>query len=559
MKFLFKQYNSKINSNYIEFYRRNKAHEILADPLFLQSWKTLQENCPNTSVFQDQSFVCTWYETYCSSWEPAIIVSRNSSGIFVALWFLAYSQTTKQLVNAGAHQSEYQVWLALSGEEEQFIKDSWNIIKTHFNFNKLQFRYLPKTNNCDFSDYFSNMKNHMYIRKMSRPLLNITESVVKEMCSKSSNKSKINRLKKLGELEFRRINNRFELELVLEELISFYDFRQGAEHNVVPFRKDSDKRRFYINLFCASPQKVMITVTYLNNKPIAGFYGQINDKMVHLGMIMHSPFHNMYSPGKIHIIQLCQYLLSEGFVLLDLTPGGDSWKERYAKLHDEVAFVILFRSVFIQKIAVLKYETIKQLKKMGIKPDEIRAFLGSIININLTSITKKIRSILLNDSKDLLYIYRGEINSIAHEHDSQIQCNSLNDLISYSPDKFSPPPNEFLAKANSLFEMGASSYSICKGNRLAGCGFLHPNQSIIYLEKEKKTFPIQKNSTILFNFYFHKDHKNRAICKTLISFMINIAIDRYQNGNIYITINANNSEMRHIIEEMDFRVSEFNC
>src|SRR4029434_1141203 len=53
-------------------------------------------------------------------------------------------------------------------------------------------------------------------------------------------------------------------------------------------------------------------------------------------MIVHDPFLAKQSPGKFITLFLAKLLHEEGFDRIDLTPGGDVYKERFANDHDTV-------------------------------------------------------------------------------------------------------------------------------------------------------------------------------------------------------------------------------
>ena len=76
-------------------------------------------------------------------------------------------------------------------------------------------------------------------------------------------------------------------------------------------------------LFAVAPDETHVTVTYLDGRPIAALWGTVSGNTVHLGMLSHSPVLAEHSPGKLHVMQLSDYLFTEGKDALDLTPGGD--------------------------------------------------------------------------------------------------------------------------------------------------------------------------------------------------------------------------------------------
>lgn len=76
-----------------------------------------------------------------------------------------------------------------------------------------------------------------------------------------------------------------------------------------------------------------ITVTYLDERPIASSWELASEKTLHLKMLMYSPFLADYSPGTVHILQLSNHLLKEGKNIIDLALGGDPERERFANAH----------------------------------------------------------------------------------------------------------------------------------------------------------------------------------------------------------------------------------
>lgn len=545
----------------MELIAGNLAHSLLNDDKFLNKWSTLYQNCPHATIFQDQSFICTWYETYRDKWQPVIIQSCNSTGNFIGLWLLAYNPETRTIAHAGAHQAEYHVWLSLPGEDIPFLSEAWAKLKRYFYFTELHFKYLPSGILSDILKSVPGMGDYSVEKRHRRPLLYIDDNVVKTLFSKRS-KQKLNHLKKMGEIEFRRISDSIEFEQIFDELILFYDFRMGASNNIIPFQKDQLKRKFYSQLLYADKDSFFVSVTYLNNRPIAGGLSGLCKGTMHLYIGMHSPFLSMYSPGIIHMLQLCEHLHKEKINLVDLTPGGDLWKERFATTHDEVAHAIVFNSGLKKKQLELKNILSKQGKlfliKIGIQPNKLKSILQKTCqNLRIASEIIKSRKWGNQDRELRMYIYNRNNTFIAVESlEDKIKRNSINDLLSFISNDSSPNCYEFLYEANTLMEKGASSYSVSLNNCLTANGWILKNQTVFKMAEIEQTITLPTKGDVLFGLYSHPKSSRLEINKALISHMLKETIAHNETENVYIFVQAKNILMRQAIETMDFQYQE---
>jgi CelD/BcsL family acetyltransferase involved in cellulose biosynthesis len=72
---------------------------------------------------------------------------------------------------------------------------------------------------------------------------------------------------------------------------------------------------------------------------IAGHFGLRNGRQLMLGILSHSPFLAEFSPGRFHIWYMALELARQGIHEIDLTPGGDEYKQKLAT-HTEQAYTI---------------------------------------------------------------------------------------------------------------------------------------------------------------------------------------------------------------------------
>ena len=110
---------------------------------FLRSWNALWTECPWATLFQKQNFVIPWYRIYASRYEPVLLAANGDDGDLIGLLLLAQERSTGILVHAGAHQAEYQTWIARPGLGNAFIVSALDVISEIFSPGTLTFLYLP--------------------------------------------------------------------------------------------------------------------------------------------------------------------------------------------------------------------------------------------------------------------------------------------------------------------------------------------------------------------------------------------------------------------------------
>ena len=418
----------------------------------------------------------------------------------------------------------------------------------------LRFRYLPAVGLGDALQAVTGMHSRVVVRRHARPLLNLNADHVHASFAKKSNKSRFNRLKKLGKLEFRHLTNPAELERAFDELIAYYDFRQGAVNHSTPFREDPQKRRFHSHLFADAPGEIYVTATYLDERPIAAFWGAVTGQMVHLGMLIYSPFLAEHSPGKLHIMQLSQHLLNEGKNVLDLTPGGDTWKERFANAHDEVAEAFVYRSVWARMQADTFNAMLNLGKRcafrVGITPANVKSTLAMLRRARPSAVVRRIRS-WVGIGREFRVYRANRALATSFGRDERVRCNSLTDLLSFEPGESWQTRDAFLSSALARLEHGEFAYTVSIDTRLAHSGWM-ANQGESYMTEVKQSMTFPPGSVAFYDFYSHPDFRGRGLYRATIGHMLCEAFARAEIQYAYISVLADNLPSRHVIEAMGF-------
>jgi RimJ/RimL family protein N-acetyltransferase len=298
-----------------------------------------------------------------------------------------------------------------------------------------------------------------------------------------------------------------------------------------------------------------VTVTYLDERPIAAFWGEASGKMVHLGMLIYSPFLARHSPGKLHIMQLSEHLIKEGKDMLDLTPGGDPWKERFANAHDEVAEAIVYMSPRERTLADTRDRLLQLGKRYsaraGITPANVTSTLAMLRRARPSAVVRKIRN--WSGIKREFRIYRGD-RTLAERCrcDERVRCNSLSDLLSFEPGESWQTRDAFLSSALARLQQGEFAYTVSINNHLAHFGWMIANQAESYMTEVKQSMTFPPGSVSLYDFYSHPEFRGRGLYRTTIGHILYEAFADEGTQYAYISVLADNLPSRHVIETMGF-------
>src|SRR6185503_3382211 len=102
--------------------------------------------------------------------------------------------------------------------------------------------------------------------------------------AKSSNKSRLKRLEKIGRIQFKRISDPAEFEPIFDQIIEFYDARRIAVSGSAPFRNDPLKRAFHLAMM-ESPDLLHVTVMMVGDEIASAHLGACGRGEVQLGLI----------------------------------------------------------------------------------------------------------------------------------------------------------------------------------------------------------------------------------------------------------------------------------
>ena len=533
-------------------YSDSEALQAIATAQIQTQWRNLAAKCPWATSLQSPEFATTWYECYGELYRPLILVRYSSGEEMDGLIALAVERTTGKLTTAGSHQAEYQVWLALPGQQT-FVVECLEKLR-QLGFSSLSFTYLPPGTPLDWLK--NGWSDASTLRAVQRPLLTVDNiEAVRESLAKKKNRRRLEKLQENGPLSFLELRTPQELDGYYDDIIDFYDFRMGAVNGTCPFREDPRKGPFYRALMAQG--LLHVTVMKIGEKLVASHIGLRNQTEVVLGIVGHSPFEAIHSPGKLHILQLGSLLHDEGFTNLDLTPGGDSYKEDRATRYDEAHELTVFldkgalarhrRSVRVQALEK-KVASVLRLSKQGLS--RLRSFLQNPIR-GLASLLRSARRWMW--SSEETRFYRAEANA-AGSADSEIRRDHLRDLLCYEPaGRDSRSKQEFLSDSLAAVESGVQFYSIVRNNMIVSCAWVTNVATKAPINKALRSHEYPPRSAVIYDFYVqaHADRQVSALLQKIVK-------DATAEGAeaVFLAIPAEDRTARQAAEEAGFKYQD---
>lgn len=302
---------------------------------FVARWKSLHARCPWATGCQHPDFVLPWYAIYRERHMPLVLVDAAADGSLRGLLTLALDEGGTRVTGAGAGQAEYQGWIAGAVHADRFAQEAFACIRAALPQARTSLKYLPPGIPLGFLHASASERRYCVLHAHSRPILRIDPGAMEKLRRKKAHRQNANRLGRHGPLAFERVTGEARFRHIFDEICLQYDFRQAALHRQTPFLSDPLKKRFYLEL----QRRGMLhtTVLTVGDALAAAHIGLLSkDRTVHLGISAHAPALAAHSPGQLLLVLLGGQLAADRIGVLDLTPGGDPYKEHFASDHDEV-------------------------------------------------------------------------------------------------------------------------------------------------------------------------------------------------------------------------------
>jgi len=317
-------------------HRGDEALRLLDDQEFVAEWRALAALDPKNTWFQEPTFAGAWYAAYAHRHEP-LLVTGWQDGALAGLMPLA--RVGDGLAHAGAHQCEYQGWVAAPEADAAFgrlaVEAAMQVCPGRWEWRNtapgIPAHWIEEPG-----------ARGALATAVESPLLDVDDSEFIAARMKGRLRSYRNRLERRG-MRYERFVDAGGARDFLPRLERWCDLRQAAAHGSVPFALDSAKTDFHARLL-AHPEEVWLSVLWLGEMPVAAHLGPFAGGELAMGVQGYDPREGKLSVGTILMFEMAADIGAAGGAVLDLTPGGDAWKERYASRHRTLHHVVLFGS-----------------------------------------------------------------------------------------------------------------------------------------------------------------------------------------------------------------------
>lgn len=349
----------------ISILRGDDVHDCCRDKNFTHAWKSLARRTPHVTVFQEPEFVNTWYREYASRYEPVLVQAHTNNNRLVGLIPLAIETDSGDIDFAGAQHVEYSGWLSDPRCERDFIIHALATIKNEIPFTRWQWAHLSP--HADASWLHSRELENAGVYSLSEtancPILDLhKEEKLNKILKNKSVKSKINRLKRQGELRLERIENQERVAELIDKISDLVNFRHESAHHDAAFEEEPIQKDFYMARGDL-PSANHYTAMWMGDTLLAFNFGVKNNDTVYIGLTAFDPTQSKHSPGVIFLIYLASLLKEEKIQYIDFTPGGDEYKERFCNTYNRLQRPTFYSSKLHKTIVALKANVISSLIK----------------------------------------------------------------------------------------------------------------------------------------------------------------------------------------------------
>ena len=529
--------------------RGDEAHRYRIEPEFISQWKMLAERTTHVSVFQEPEFVNPWYDIYKLRFEPLMVLGLSESQKVIGLIPLAIEFQSGRLCHAGAQHAEYSGWICDPSIDEEFVLAALSAIRKQISFSSWRWQYTPPRANISWllARHTERIGVHTLFDTLNSPLLDLhQEDKLRKILKNKSVKSKINRLKRKGELKIERITSKDRVAQLLDQIEVLVNFRHEAAHRDAAFEGDSTQKGFYLERGNYLEDN-HFSVLWLGDKLLAFNFGVIDHDTVYIGLTAFDPTESKHSPGVIFLIYLANLLKEEGTRYIDFTPGGDEYKERFSNKH-----YTLYRPTFYSRKPHRLFDQLKgittrtlsrSLHKLGIDPWEQRgasrpsADQGS--NYDLYSLN-----------------YKDYLEKTLHNQ-PQVSVQSFQDLLLFNEARSKVKRYEVLSDATKRFSREETVFTLTNNDDLLAYAWLgkpgakYRNHGI--------TFTPDKQDIVLDCLDLNQQLLDEISFTTLTGAMLKQAFSQKINcAHIFIPKSTDNEHAKRVLSEMGFKAVENN-
>jgi len=539
----------------IELVQGQSAESLLADERFQSQWSALWSQCPWATAFQRCGFHRAWYATYRNEYSPLLAISRDSCGNLQGLLALARAPDGRHIVAGGLH-AEYHAWISTPALGDDFPAAAFATLHRESHPGPIVFKFLAAGAPIQWLSR-PEMKRLSVARSYTRPILELgDERAVQKSLNKSHTKQKFRRLGQLGEISFSRIACPEEFESLFDQMAVLYDLRHGAVQGTAPFCSAPRQKEFHLAMM-TTPGLLHVTVLRVGQRLAAAHFGTCGNGELHMGTLVYDPSLSRHSPGRLLILKLAQMLQADGYRRVDLTPGGDAYKDLLASSVDVVHTLTILPHAS-QAFVVAAREGIRDTchracKALGTTPMQARVRLRNLPAPSqiVPALARRAGQWVFSHRPSSVYFCRPREAKPTTACD-QIQRDNWEDLLSYRPQRNGPTRQQFLSMSLQWIEQGQHVYTATESGRLQHMAWVIEQPDQRQVDQWLADFPIPYQSVFVHDFRAIAQTTNWNLAEMLLMRIVQDAAGACADTGIMLAIAGTRHDQRGLAQRNGF-------
>jgi len=506
--------------------QRDESLEIIKNKDFILEWRALANESQEFTLIQEPDLVVSWYNSYKGQYNPLLVIAYSKSiEKMIGIIPLAISIESGELSHAGDEQAEYNGWICEKEHEEEFLVSCLVLLRDKLKLNKWDWGWMPPKANTKWL-YSKKLKENgisVNFATSELPLYDLSDQErINKIKKSKSTKSKINRLKRAGELRIERITDLAKAEQVFVDLKKISNFRNMAVYDNMPFNSDDTNKENWHLAHLDGSGSVHFTVLWQGDEFLACNFGFCSDETVIIGLFTYNPVQGAHSPGNVFLIELIDFIKKEGFHYLDLSPGGDPYKERFSNTHITLTKpVFCFNSRCKFKNMIMTYLKDKIKEKYSYR---------DLISIK-SNIKRKLSRISNTHGKSEIFRFSPK-NRNACEIKFNIQ--RYDDLLLYKQGKGCKKHNEVIFSSLKNFERGDLLYTLVEDENLVFSAWVSLS-SKKHWDKELDEFTSSiANNILAYDLYFGENKNNSKLLTEFTSLLCATHVVPNEQRDLYL-------------------------
>lgn len=532
------------------------ANKKLSCPEFQARWQALIDECNWSTPFQGIAFATIWFETYSGAFQPVLLIGQNASEQIEHLLVLAINKETKQIVHVGDNLATYQCWISKHTNYSAFLKNALREIAQINPTGKISFKSLPPKLHRQLKNSPNLITNKFTLREKVKRIDCLGDVSASGMAQDNSSEE-INENQSWGvsfdTLSFDGKEQENEAGKMLRRALITNDLHQGAVGGSLSFLEDRRMFDFYLALLTVTSEFKMFTVNAQGNL-LALVIGSVTSQEYIFDLISYNIFQGAHSFDKALLLRGAEQLAKREGKNIDFTPEGE-WTGKYANKIEDVSYFTIYNSDFEFYCDDVLARLKQAFGKTQLTPDNIHRVIGLLKRVTLKRLLKAAMDTLPSKKREneyRVYCYSVEEAMNLPTIDN-IEVNQTIDFLKFKPTESWQTRQNFFSTCLGRFKNGNCGYSYSDDEFLLHSGWLAPLQDKSYFTEVSKEYIYPEPGAVLFDFYTHPKARGQGLYQKSLTRMLKDATHIPGINYIYISVLADNSPSRHVIEKVGFQ------